>query len=118
MPSSDLLLEIDWSARDIQSYEMMPLGPFQGKNFATTVSPWVISPDALKPFEIPLPERLVPELVYLQDERVNRALDINLSVEVQIGSEFGMMMSGRWFQPGPGVQLMFGSSRRKPGYRR
>ena len=85
---------------------MMPLGPFQGKNFATTVSPWVISLDALKPFEVPLPERLVPELAYLQDERVNRALDINLSVEVHTASEFGVVLSGRCLQP---VRIRAGS---------
>ena len=73
---------------------MMPLGPFQGKNFATTVSPWVISLDALKPFEVPLPERLVPELEYLRDARVNKALDVRLSVEVQTASEFGVVLSG------------------------
>jgi fumarylacetoacetase len=40
----------DWSARDIQLWEAKPLGPFNGKNFATTVSPWVVPPEALEPF--------------------------------------------------------------------
>lgn len=95
-----IVLMNDWSARDIQSYEMMPLvksdcelkagsltgdvqGPFQGKNFATTVSPWLVTPEALQPFQAPLPTRLVPEVAYLYDESVNRALDVNLSVEVR-----------------------------------
>ncbi|SGY47368.1 BQ5605_C001g00527 [Microbotryum silenes-dioicae] len=48
----------DWSARDIQAFEMVPLGPFNGKSFATTISPWVVTPDALKPFAAELPPRL------------------------------------------------------------
>jgi fumarylacetoacetase len=47
----------DWSARDIQSWEYQPLGPFLAKNFATTVSPWVITLDALQPFRCPVPPR-------------------------------------------------------------
>ena len=43
----------DWSARDIQSWEYQPLGPFLAKNFATTVSPWIVTPDALAPFRVP-----------------------------------------------------------------
>ena len=45
----------DWSARDIQAWEYQPLGPFLSKNFATTVSPWVVTPEALAPFRIPQP---------------------------------------------------------------
>ena len=45
----------DWSARDIQAWESMPLGPFLSKNFLTTLSPWVVSMDALRPFRVPLP---------------------------------------------------------------
>lgn len=62
-------------------------GPFQGKNFATTVSPWLVTPEALKPFETALPSRISPELGYLNDEAINRALDINLSVEVKTESK-------------------------------
>ncbi|GAA5912115.1 hypothetical protein JCM8208_001033 [Rhodotorula glutinis] len=50
----------DWSARDIQSLEMVPLGPFNGKSFATTISPWVILPAALEPFEVD--KETAPEL--------------------------------------------------------
>ena len=59
----------DWSARDIQSWEYQPLGPFLAKNFATTVSPWVVTADALRPFRLPMPLRPVgdPEpLEYLR----------------------------------------------------
>ena len=51
----------DWSARDIQRWEYQPLGPFLGKSFATTVSPFVVSPEALKPYRIEMPDR--PELL-------------------------------------------------------
>ncbi|MDB5435505.1 MAG: fahA, partial [Phenylobacterium sp.] len=47
----------DWSARDVQAWEYQPLGPFLAKNFQTTVSPWVITPEALAPFRIPQPRR-------------------------------------------------------------
>lgn len=46
----------DWSARDIQVWEYVPLGPFGAKNFATTISPWVITAEALEPFKVKLPE--------------------------------------------------------------
>lgn len=52
-----VLLLNDWSARDIQSWEYQPLGPFLAKNFASTVSPWVVTADALRPFRLPMPER-------------------------------------------------------------
>ena len=48
-----LCLVNDWSARDIQAWEYQPLGPFLAKNFATTVSPWVVTLDALAPFRAP-----------------------------------------------------------------
>ena len=47
----------DWSARDIQAWEYQPLGPFLAKNFLTSVSPWVVSPQALAPFRKPMPPR-------------------------------------------------------------
>ena len=75
----------DWSARDIQAWEYQPLGPFLAKNFASTISPWVITPEALAPFRIPQPPR--PEddpapLPYLLDETDQRegALDLELEV--------------------------------------
>ena len=51
----------DWSARDIQRWEYQPLGPFLGKSFATSVSPFVISPEALKPYRLDVADR--PELL-------------------------------------------------------
>ena len=48
----------DWSARDIQGFEMVPLGPFNGKSFATTISPWVVTPEALEPFAARRPTSL------------------------------------------------------------
>jgi fumarylacetoacetase len=45
----------DWSARDIQKWEYVPLGPFTAKNFASTISPWIITPEALAPFKKQLP---------------------------------------------------------------
>lgn len=47
----------DWSARDVQAWEYQPLGPFLAKNFATSVAPWVVTADALRPFRVPMPPR-------------------------------------------------------------
>ena len=77
----------DWSARDIQFWEMAPLGPFLGKNFCTSISPWIVSMEALAPFRLPF-TRPVDEpqpLAYL-DEAGNRAqgvLDIRLDVLIE-----------------------------------
>jgi fumarylacetoacetase len=75
----------DWSARDLQAWEYQPLGPFLAKNFLTSVSPWIVSPDALAPFRKPMPPRPAgdPEpLDYLNDsaDRERGALAINLEV--------------------------------------
>lgn len=78
----------DWSARDIQGYEMTPLGPFQGKNFCTTVSDWVVTLDALKPFETDLPKRLADEPKFLQHS-TNKAHNIDITVEIRNGSNSG-----------------------------
>lgn len=51
-----IVLLNDWSARDIQKWEYVPLGPFLGKNFATSISPWVVTLDALEPFRMPAPK--------------------------------------------------------------
>ena len=52
-----LCLVNDWSARDVQSWEYQPLGPFLAKNFATTLSPWVVTLEALEPFRAPAAAR-------------------------------------------------------------
>jgi len=57
----------DWSARDVQRWEYQPLGPFLAKNFATSVSPWVITAEALAPFRVPPRPHDVPVLPYLQE---------------------------------------------------
>jgi fumarylacetoacetase len=57
----------DWSARDIQAWEYRPLGPFQSKAFATSISPWIVTREALEPFKVSTPERERPLLPYLQE---------------------------------------------------
>jgi fumarylacetoacetase len=57
----------DWSARDIQAWEYQPLGPFQAKATATTISPWIVTKAALEPFRAPTPPREVPLLPHLQE---------------------------------------------------
>ncbi|MEP7129973.1 MAG: fumarylacetoacetase [Sphingomicrobium sp.] len=72
----------DWSARDLQAWEYQPLGPFLAKNFLTSVSPWVVSPQALAPFRKPMPPRPAGDpqpLPYLQ-ESGDGALAIQLEV--------------------------------------
>ncbi|KAF2192029.1 fumarylacetoacetate hydrolase FahA [Zopfia rhizophila CBS 207.26] len=76
-----LVLVNDWSARDIQALEMNPLGPFNGKNFATSISPWVITLDALEGFPVAAPAHTEPVAAFLSDPRsVNYA--VNLEVEL------------------------------------
>jgi fumarylacetoacetase len=82
-----LVLLNDWSARDVQAWEYQPLGPFLAKNFATTISPWIVTQEALAPFRRPFtrPETDPQPLPYL-DSATNRAtgaLDIRLSVALQ-----------------------------------
>jgi fumarylacetoacetase len=72
----------DWSARDIQAWEYQPLGPFQGKATATTISPWIVTKAALEPFRTSTPERETPLLEYLQ-EPGPMLYDIALSVAIQ-----------------------------------
>ncbi|KAF3032497.1 hypothetical protein E8E12_003523 [Didymella heteroderae] len=62
-----LVLVNDWSARDIQGLEMNPLGPFNGKNFGTSVSPWVITLEALKVHEVAAPQRMGPVAPFMDD---------------------------------------------------
>jgi fumarylacetoacetase len=77
-----LCLVNDWSARDIQTWEYQPLGPFLAKNFATSISPWVVTLDALEPFRVPpapRPEGDPAPLPYLSSAG-DRAFDITLEV--------------------------------------
>jgi fumarylacetoacetase len=77
-----VLLFNDWSARDIQQWEYVPLGPFLGKNFASSVSPWVVPLDALDPFRVATPEQTPTPLPYLQFDGLKN-FDINLEVSIQ-----------------------------------
>ncbi|HEY3055632.1 MAG TPA: fumarylacetoacetase, partial [Thermoanaerobaculia bacterium] len=77
-----LCLVNDWSARDIQAWEYQPLGPFVSKSFATSISPWVVTLDALEPYRIARPSRPEgdpPPLPYLNFDE-DRAFDITLEV--------------------------------------
>lgn len=71
----------DWSARDIQAFEYVPLGPFLGKNFLTAVSPWVVTPEALEPFSIPMKKEDHEVVKYLQQPQ-RMTYDIQLEAEI------------------------------------
>lgn len=72
----------DWSARDIQQWEYVPLGPFLGKNFGSTISPWIVTMDALEPFRVAGPEQHPHVLPYLSFEG-NKSFDLRLEVLIQ-----------------------------------
>jgi fumarylacetoacetase len=78
-----MVLVNDWSARDIQKWEYQPLGPFLGKSFATSISPWVVTLDALEPFLTEAPEQDPRPLAYLT-ERDRQTYDIQLEVLLQV----------------------------------
>jgi fumarylacetoacetase len=80
----------DWSARDIQAWEYQPLGPFLAKNFMTSVSAWVVSPQALAPFRKPMPPRRAGDpqpLRYLDDPADRRAGGLGIDLEVTLTTE-------------------------------
>ena len=80
----------DWSARDLQAWEYQPLGPFLAKNFLTSVSPWVVSPQALAPFRKPMPPRPHgdPEpLPYLDDAADRNSGALGIELEVTLSTE-------------------------------
>jgi fumarylacetoacetase len=74
----------DWSARDIQAWEYQPLGPFQSKATATTISPWIVMKAALEPFRVPGPSREVELLPYLRE---SRPMLFDIAVEATIMPE-------------------------------
>jgi len=80
-----MVLVNDWSARDIQKWEYVPLGPFLGKNFATSISPWVVTMDALEPFRCAGPKQDDPKPLEYLENPGDCAYDIHL--EVQLESE-------------------------------
>ncbi|NND62716.1 MAG: fumarylacetoacetase [Flavobacteriaceae bacterium] len=77
-----LVLFNDWSARDIQAWEYVPLGPFLGKNFASTISPWIVTLDALESFRVEGPEQNPQPLPYLQHQGPKN-FDIHLQAIIQ-----------------------------------
>jgi fumarylacetoacetase len=96
------LLVNDWSARDIQAWEYVPLGPFLGKSFATSISPWVVALDALAAARIPPPTQDPPPLPYLVDDdpwALDLTLEVSLNGEVVSRPPFSAMY---WT---PGQQL-------------
>lgn len=98
----------DWSARDIQGWEYQPLGPFLAKNFRTTISPWIITPEALEPFraaQAPRPEGDPRPMAYLWDDRDQRDGALDLTLEVFLMTP-GLREKGL-----PAHRLSVGSSR-------
>jgi fumarylacetoacetase len=77
-----MVLLNDWSARDIQKWEYVPLGPFLAKNFASSISPWIVTLDALEPFKVKGPSQNPTPLPYLQ-QTGKHSFDIKLEVYLQ-----------------------------------
>jgi len=94
-----LVLVNDWSARDLQKWEYQPLGPFLAKNFATTISPWVVTLDALQPFRTAGPVQDPRPLPYLQT-RQDSTYDIELAVTLRSGQGGGAEVAG-----GPATEI-------------
>jgi fumarylacetoacetase len=80
-----MVLFNDWSARDIQKWEYVPLGPFLAKNFASSMSPWVVTMDALQPFRTEAPVQDTEVLPYLKEKK-RGTYDIQLFVDIQAGA--------------------------------
>ncbi|SOE97223.1 fumarylacetoacetate hydrolase [Burkholderia sp. D7] len=102
-----LCLLNDWSARDIQAWEYQPLGPFLSKNFATTISPWVVTLEALAPYRVPFtrPESDPQPLPYLDSAQQREVGAIDVQLEVCLETE-AMRAAGR-----PGARLSLTSYR-------
>ncbi|MCY4418456.1 MAG: fumarylacetoacetase [Cytophagales bacterium] len=92
-----MVLLNDWSARDIQAWEYVPLGPFLGKNFASSVSPWVITLEALSPFQTEAPPQDPPILDYLK-EKQRYSYDISLQIELKPEGDEALEISKTKFQ--------------------
>lgn len=95
--SAGVCLLNDWSARDIQRWEYQPLGPFLAKNFATSISPWVVTADALAPFHVPAPQEGRIELPYLRHSEgsSNAALDVQVEAMLRPAASAKAMRLGR-----------------------
>ncbi|KAF8456580.1 fumarylacetoacetase [Terfezia claveryi] len=79
----------DWSARDVQAWEYVPLGPFLGKSFSTSISPWVVTVDALEPFRVEKEDQGVSLLPYLTEKNNKTVYDFTLQVEINPGRSPG-----------------------------
>ncbi|KAK3940755.1 putative x-pro dipeptidyl-peptidase protein [Diplogelasinospora grovesii] len=73
----------DWSARDVQALEMKPLGPLNSKSFCTSISPWVVTLEALEPFACEPPAPDVPVKSYLRDSKVKSTYDVMLTASIK-----------------------------------
>ena len=83
-----MVLFNDWSARDIQKWEYVPLGPFLAKSFASTISPWIVTLEALEPFRVASPEQDPTPLPYLrQSNRSSFDLDLEAYIQIPSGEE-------------------------------
>jgi len=80
----------DWSARDIQAWEYQPLGPFLGKSFATTISPWIVTLEALEPFRVAAKPQVPPPLEYLKTDGSSYAVDLAVDLQTEDMRERGM----------------------------
>ncbi|HKJ07273.1 MAG TPA: fumarylacetoacetase, partial [Flavobacteriaceae bacterium] len=78
-----MVLFNDWSARDIQKWEYVPLGPFLGKSFASSISPWIVTMDALEPFRCESPKQNPEPLPYLQQNKNNNSFNIKLQAYIE-----------------------------------
>ncbi|MFM2307055.1 MAG: hypothetical protein RLZZ367_1724 [Bacteroidota bacterium] len=87
-----LVLFNDWSARDIQKWEYVPLGPFLAKNFGSTISPWVVTLEALEPYRVETPVQEPEVLPYLKFEG-KRNIDLSLEVEIVPENGQGLVVS-------------------------
>jgi fumarylacetoacetase len=83
-----MMLFNDWSARDIQAWEYVPLGPFLAKNFASTISPWIVTMEALEPFRVAGPEQDPEVLPYLKTEGAH---NFNIQLQVDIALSDGQV---------------------------
>jgi fumarylacetoacetase len=83
-----LVLFNDWSARDIQKWEYVPLGPFLGKSFASSMSPWIVTLEALEPFKVQGPEQQPAVLSYLEVEgKYNYDIQLEVGMASQASEE-------------------------------
>lgn len=87
----------DWSARDIQKWEYVPLGPFLAKNFGSSISPWIITMEALEPFRVAGPKQEPAVLPYLEMQK-NHSFDINLQASIETESGVAKTVSNSNFK--------------------